>query len=115
MPPSAPGLLPACNNMRLYICIGCLVVGHVSHLSYMRSEPDVYNQVQTGMATQAIVPLAGWQRNARIPKSNRMPDALHSVKVETQVVNSIEDLRQDFVRGINVAEIRARIAPAHSA
>ena len=70
---------------------------------------------QIGMATEAIVPTAGQQRNARIPKSNRMPDAPHSVKVETQVVDSIEDLGQNFVRRINVPQVSARIALAHTA
>src|SRR5437867_8552616 len=44
-----------------------------------------------------------------------MPDAPHGVKVETQVVDRIEDLSQDFVRCINMSQIGPRIAPAHSA
>jgi hypothetical protein len=44
-----------------------------------------------------------------------MPDTPHSVKVETQVVDGIEDLRQDLVRGIDVPQVGARIAAAHAA
>src|SRR6266496_218568 len=78
-------------------------------------EPDVYKQVQTGMAAQAYCCNCRQQRNARIPKSNRMPDAPHSVKVETQVMDCVEDLSQDFVRRINVPQIGPRVALAHTA
>ena len=42
---------------------------------------------------------------ARIPKSNRMPDAPHSVKVETQVVDCVEDLGKYLVGRIKVPQI----------
>jgi len=78
-------------------------------------EPDVYKQVKLEWQLRLIVATAGQQRNARIPKSNRMPDAPHSVKVETQVVDSIEDLSQNFIRRINVPQVRTRIALAYTA
>src|SRR5579872_469918 len=40
------------------------------------------------------------RRNQHSPKSNRMPDASHSVKVVSQIVDGIQDLRQDFIRRI---------------
>src|SRR5271165_2404297 len=47
------------------------------------------------------------------PKSNRMPYPPHGVKVETQVVVGIQDLRQHFVGGIKMTQIGPRVAPAH--
>src|SRR5262249_45694924 len=61
------------------------------------------------------LPAVHQRRTARTPKSNRMPDAPHSVKVETQVVDRIQDLRQYFVRCIKMAQIGPRIASAHAA
>src|SRR5437667_3715523 len=143
VPPSAPGLLP-CNNHSPYVCIGCLNVGQAPRLSvHVKTkswrviaptnpsfvpaagrgaacptrylEPDVYKQVKPEWQPRLFVPTAGQQRNARIPKSNRMPDAPHSVKVETQVVDSIEDLSQNFIRRINMTQIGPRVALAHTA
>src|SRR6266849_7112041 len=48
------------------------------------------------------------------PKSNRMPDAPHSVKVETQVVDSVQDLRQHFIGCIKMTQISPRIPTTHS-
>ncbi len=44
-----------------------------------------------------------------------MPYPLHSVKVETQVVDGIEDLRQDLVGRIKVPQIGTGIPPADAA
>lgn len=44
---------------------------------------------------------------AHIPKSNRMPEPLHSVKVETQVVDGVENLGKDLVRSVQMPEICA--------
>src|SRR6266496_4525583 len=52
---------------------------------------------------------------AHIPKSNRMPDAPHSVKVETQVVDGIKNLGKYLVGRIQVPEVGARVPPAHPA
>src|ERR1700683_1050718 len=49
------------------------------------------------------------------PKSNRMPYLPHSVKVETQVVEGIQDLRQNFIGCIEMATICAGVAPASPA
>jgi hypothetical protein len=42
-----------------------------------------------------------------------MPYPLHSVKVETQVVDGVQDLCQHFVRCIKVTKIGPRVALAH--
>src|SRR3954468_655216 len=55
------------------------------------------------------------RRNQHSPKSNRMPDAPHSVKVVGQVVDGIEYLRQHFIRSIKVTQVGARVAPANLA
>jgi hypothetical protein len=44
-----------------------------------------------------------------------MPDAPHSVKVVGQVVDGIENLRQEFIRRIKVTKICARVAAANLA
>src|SRR3984957_3456108 len=49
------------------------------------------------------------------PKSNRMPHPPHSVKVETEVVDGIQHLRQKLIGCIEMAEIRAGVAPAKPA
>src|ERR1700686_166642 len=40
--------------------------------------------------------------NKTFPKSNRMPDAPHSVKVVAEVVDGIQNLRQHFVGRIKM-------------
>jgi hypothetical protein len=45
-------------------------------------------RAETNKESSAL-PAVHQRRTARAPKSNRMPDALHSVKVETQVVDGI--------------------------
>src|SRR5205809_4786063 len=52
---------------------------------------------------------------AHIPKSNRMPDAPHSVKVETQVVDGIEDLGKYLVGRVQVPQVCARVPLADPA
>jgi hypothetical protein len=70
-------------------------------------EPDVLtHRVQTGMASQATLPLPARKKRAR-PKSNRMPDAAHSVKVEAQVVNCVEDLGKYLVGRIKMPQVGA--------
>ena len=48
-------------------------------------------------------------------KFNRMTHRPHGVKVEAQVVDSIQDLGQHFVRCVEVPKICPRVALAHSA
>src|SRR6266436_1195781 len=55
------------------------------------------------------------ERNARFPKLNRMPDAGHFVKVETQVVNGVQDLRKYLVGRIKMPQVASRVAAAHPA
>jgi hypothetical protein len=50
------------------------------------SEPD--DSFTTGMANRANH-MEPREEIAHIPKSNRMPDAPHSVKVETQVMDGV--------------------------
>jgi hypothetical protein len=50
------------------------------------SEPDVSFYNWDGKPGQSMEPR---EEIAHIPKSNRMPDAPHSVKVETQVVDGV--------------------------
>src|SRR5579864_8993703 len=44
-----------------------------------------------------------------------MPYPSHSVKVETQVVDGVQNLPQYFIRTIEMAQVGARIAPANTA
>ena len=55
------------------------------------------------------------KENERFPKSNRMPDATHDVKVEAQVVDGVQDLSKYLVCRIKMPQIGARIAATHSA
>src|SRR5690242_6573525 len=48
-----------------------------------------------------------------IPKCNRMTHRPHSVKVEAQVVNGVQNLRQYFVRCIEMPKISSRIPGSH--
>jgi len=54
--------------------------------SYCVSEPDVSFYNWDGKPGQSMEPR---EEIAHIPKSNRMPDAPHSVKVETQVMDGV--------------------------
>jgi hypothetical protein len=47
------------------------------------------------------------ERKRARPKSNRMPDAAHSVKVEAQVVNCVEDLGKYLVGRIKMPQVSA--------
>src|SRR2546423_15254999 len=55
------------------------------------------------------------RRNPHSPKSNRMPDAPHSVKVVAKIVDGIEDLREHFIRSIKMTQVGARVAAANLA
>ena len=59
------------------------------------SEPDVPDN---GMASRATLDCP--QENAGTPKSNRMPEAPHSVKVEAEVVNAVQGLRNQLIRHV---------------
>ena len=50
-----------------------------------------------------------------VPKRNRMTHRPHGVKVEAEVVDSIEDLGQNLIGGIKMAQIGAGVAPANPA
>lgn len=67
----------------------CILRGSTAY-----SEPDVSFYNWDGKPGQSMEPR---EEIAHIPKSNRMPDAPHSVKVETQVVDGVQDLRQYFI------------------
>jgi len=47
------------------------------------------SDVATGTASQVTLPAARQKGNKTCPKSNRMPDAPHSVKVVAEVVDGI--------------------------
>ena len=49
------------------------------------------------------------------PKFNRMTHRPHGVKVEAQVVDSIQNLGQNFVRCIEVAKVCSGVAAADPA
>src|SRR5580704_6728963 len=55
------------------------------------------------------------KKTRRFPKLNRMPHPPHGVKVETEVVDRIQDLRQHLVRRIKVPQVGTRIALPHAA
>src|SRR5438270_3018471 len=50
-----------------------------------------------------------------IPKCNRMTHRLHSVKVEAQVVNRVQNLSQYFVRCIEMPKISSRVPGTNTA
>src|SRR5438552_11090799 len=50
-----------------------------------------------------------------IPKCNRMTHRPHSVKVEAQVVNGVQNLSQYFVRCIEMPKISSRVPGTHTA
>src|SRR5437867_5914704 len=50
-----------------------------------------------------------------IPKCNRMTHRPHSVKVEAQVVNRVQNLSQYFVRCIEMPKISSRVPGTHTA
>src|SRR5258708_31776722 len=121
VPPSAPGLLP-CNNIP-YVCIRCCSFrahaqdrrpslpqsplfrapcfwpNAMDRGSYrvFRTGRLTRNRLQTGMASKVFRSLRPPEENRHFPKLDRMPDAPHGVKVETQVVDGVQDLSQDFV------------------
>src|SRR5208282_851877 len=55
------------------------------------------------------------KKTRSFPKSNRMTHPPHSVKVETQVVQGVQNLSQHFIGRIKMPQIRAGIALAHAA
>src|SRR5438132_9581061 len=50
-----------------------------------------------------------------IPKCNRMTHRPHSIKVEAQVVNGVQNLSQYFVRCIEMPKISSRVPGTHTA
>src|SRR5436305_1544185 len=79
------------------------------------SEPDVLQPGTNWDGKLGYSSDCRQSETARIPKSNRMPDAPHSVKVETQVVNCVEDLGKYLVGRIKVTQVGPRVALAHAA
>src|SRR5438067_151876 len=79
------------------------------------SEPDVFTPGTNWDGKLGYSSDCRQSETARIPKSNRMPDAPHSVKVETQVVNCVEDLGKYLVGRIKVPQVGPRVALAHAA
>src|SRR5690348_5861238 len=55
------------------------------------------------------------RKKSPLPKLYRMPHGSHGVKVVGQVVDSVQDLGEEFVTGIEMAQIGARIAGADAA
>src|SRR5579862_1748002 len=55
------------------------------------------------------------EKTGLFPKSNRMTHPPHSVKVETEVVERVQDLCEHFIRSIKMAQIRSGVTLAHAA
>src|SRR5215831_1789962 len=100
--PAPPPPVGTCSAMSPSICIRCrLPILHCPHTprhAWRQGDSSHYEFAEL----LCIQNRASFNRNgklghcrlpreetARIPKSNRMPDALHGVKVETQVVDGI--------------------------
>src|SRR5581483_3823869 len=79
--------------------------------------------IQAGLSFSSQADAELWFRSrpririelGHFPKLNRMTHRLHSVKVEAQIVNSVKDLRQHFIRRIEMAQVGAGIAAAYLA
>jgi len=84
----------ACRNLSFYPrstqstadTYWCPLARCVLRGSYCVSEPDVSFYNWDGKPGQSMEPR---EEIAHIPKSNRMPYAPHSVKVETQVMDGV--------------------------
>src|ERR1700756_1137938 len=99
IPPSHP--LPDCGAGACYDCCGIFYV--------FRTGRPYKLGWQAGPHPTPI------EENTRTPKSNRMPDAPHRVKVVAEIVDGIQDLRQNFIGSIKMTQVGARVPPAHSA
>src|SRR6266851_5805140 len=55
------------------------------------------------------------KKTGLFPKPNRMTHPPHSVKVETQVMQGVQDLSQHFIGSIEVSQIGPRVTPANPA
>jgi len=106
----------ACSRGSLFRAPGRLARCDLSReLLRIQNRTFLTNRYKLGWQAKADPSNSHQKENERFPKSNRMPDATHDVKVEAQVVDGVQDLRKDLVCGIKMPQIGARIAAAHSA
>src|SRR5439155_14665081 len=78
VPPSAPGLLPACNNNNPYVYIGCLNVEQAARLSSVKTK----SRLVIAPTNPSFVPAAG--QRAACPTRYLEPDVYKQVKPEWQ-------------------------------
>src|SRR2546427_7730925 len=68
-----------------------------------------------GCRARVSVETAHSKENKPLPKFNRMTHRPHGVKVEAEVVDRIQNLRQHLARRIEMPQVGPRVARAHLA